>query len=536
MKKSIIFCCQIMPASSNSHNPLDKFTMLLNSSCFAMHFILQHDLRDLITVGGLPNDMAKANKAELPQTGVVLQVVYVKNVSAPKANQESKTSPRLLQIDFSDGQTLCSGLDLDFIPGFSINTAPGTKVFLKNPVKMKQGFLLLNTQNVNVLGGQVQALYEKWESSRALSKYGGGQYTSRGKSGTETLKGTVPPWIPFGTKIQSSADNDAVFKSINTPKTKEESKEESEFQASRNSAIAEAATKGEIRKQFGGSNRRMMDHNLKKILDKGYTEEQARLALKIARNNLERAMGQLKKRSGQNDSENRRSKPIVDSGSYSKRGSKANDPPPAKPSGKIQLFDFLSDKIPDVVEAPAQASSSATIPPKIVNTRNNSAVEFTSHSKARNSAQYQSNHIANDNHRSSKFENNISSTFATRQKKDDFHGRPKWGGDDNSRSDKHTNKLNAPQHSAASHNSASYKSSQPNSHSHPNANQNSNSNYQNNKNTRYNSTLSTDTHHYNDTVGVLYDKSLCVWAFNLIPQKLSEHQTEFERSQRYTIE
>lgn len=444
--------------------------------------------------------MAKANKAELPQTGVVLQVVNVKNVSAPKANQESKTSPRLLQIDFSDGQTLCSGLDLDFIPGVSINTAPGTKVLLKSPVKMKQGFLLLNTQNVNVLGGQVQALFEKWESSRALAKYGGGQNMSRAKPGTETLKGTVPPWIPFGAKIQSSADNDAIFKSINTTKTtKEESKEESEFQASRNSAIAEAAAKGEIRKQFGGSNRRMVDHNLKKILDKGYSEDQAREALKMARNNLERAMSQLKKRSGQIDSDNRRPKAIVDSGSYSKRGSKANDPPPAKPSGKIQLFDFLSDKIPDVVEAPTQTSSSAPIPPKIAHTRNNSAVDFTSNSKARNSAQYQSNHIANDNHRSSKFENNISSTFATRQKKDDFHSRPKWGGDDNSRGDRHTNKTSAPQH--ASHNAASYKSSQPNSHPHPNANQNSNSNYPNNKNTRYNTTLSNDTHHYNNTVG-----------------------------------
>lgn len=465
---------------------------------------MQHDLRELVTAGGLPNDMVKTNKAELPQTGVVVQIVNVKNVSAPKSNQESKSSPRLLQLDFTDGSTLCSGLDLDSIPGVNINTAPGTKIYLKNPIKMNQGFLVLNTQNVNVLGGQVQALYEKWESTRTLAKYGGGQHTARGKSATENLKGTPPPWIPFGTKIQSSVENDAAFKSLNETKAKEISKEESEFQASRNNAIAEASTKGELRKQFGGSNRQMMDHNVKKILDKGYTEEQARLALKIARNNLERAMSQLKKRAVQNDTD-RKPRTTSDSATgYSKRGGKFNsiEPPPAKPSGKVSLFDFLSDKIPEVVEAPA------LVPPKPTTTRNNSSGEFASSSKTRNVGQYQSNHTVNDNSRSSKFENNISSTFASRQKKDDFHGRSKWGGDDGARGEKHSSsKPNASSNAAhPSSASSSYKSSQQNSHSNQNsnsnANSNSNSNYQNNKNTRYNSNMSNDTHHYNDTVSV----------------------------------
>lgn len=471
----------------------------------------QYDLRELVSAGGLPNDMVKTNKAELPQSGVVLQVVHVKNVSAPKSNQESKGSPRLLQIDFTDGQTVCSGLDLDVLAGFNLNTAPGTKVHLKNPVKMNQGFLVLNTQNVSVLGGQVQVLFEKWETNRAMAKYGGTQQTNqRGKSAAEALKGTPPPWISFGKKIQSSAENDAVFKSLETTKTKEVSKEESEFVAARNIAIAEAATKGELRKQFGGNNRQMMDHNLKKILDKGYSEEQARTALKIARNNLERAMSQLKKRSGQMDErDSRKTRTIGDSvtsyGSMKRgeRGSKIIDPPPAKPSGKVSLFDFLSDKIPEVAEAPLPPSTN--LPTKTI--RANSSGEFSTNSKARSAGQYQSNHTASDNHRSSKFENNISSTFANRQKKEDFHGRSKWAAsaDDNTRGDRHTSKSNTA--SSSSHHS-SYKSMQSNSHSHQNSHSNSNSNshssanssYPNSKNSRYNSGMPNDTHHYNETV------------------------------------
>lgn len=419
--------------------------------------------------------MAKSSKVELPPSGVVLQVIHVRNISAPKANQESKTSPRLLQIDLTDGQTLCSGLDLEYLSAFSINVAPGTKILLRNTVKVIQGFLSLTPQNISILGGQVQALYEKWETNRTLAKYSGvGGGANLKKSNGDTLKGSPPPWIPFGNKMKGTNGDDASFKSLKeTNKPKEISKEEGEFLALRNTAIAEASTKGDVRKAFGGSNRQLMDHNVKKILDKGYTEDQAKQALKSARNNLERAMSNLKKRGGNNDMVDRKYRPSTEMlpPRESRRGGKSDEPPPAKPSGKVSLFDFLSDKIPDVE------------PPQKSNTRLPNQSSHSNDYGATNKV--------------SKFENNVSSSFASRQKKDESQGRAKW------------NDLNAPDKSGKStfqqyqisQHQPSYKSSANNQ-----PYQNSGQNYQQNnmKNSRYsasNNPPSSDSHHpYSDMV------------------------------------
>lgn len=405
----------------------------------------------------------------------MLQVINVRNVSAPKVNQESKTSPRLLQIDLTDGQTLCSGLDLEHLSAFNVNVAPGTKVFLRNTVKVIQGFLSLAPQNISILGGQVQALYEKWETNRTIAKYAGIGGPSSKKSNGDTLKGMPPPWIPFGNKMKGTNGDDAGFKSLSeVKKTKEISKEESEFLAMRNNAIAEAATKGEVRKQFGGSNRQLMDHNVKKIIDKGYTEDQAKLALKAARNNLERAMGNLKKRGGNNETFDKRHRPSTETfAPNSRRGGKSMDePPPAKPSGKVSLFDFLSDKIPDV-EPPAPKSN-----PRLADYNSGN----------RSSA-------SNSQRNTSKFENNVSSSFASRQKKDESHNRSKWN--DNGAPDKNS-KPTFQQYQGTQHQQSSYKSSQSNNHGYPAPNQ---IYHQNNaKNSRYsapsNNPPPSDSHHH----------------------------------------
>lgn len=425
----------------------------------------------------------------------MLQVINVRNVSAPKANQESKTSPRLLQIDLTDGQTVCSGLDLEHLSAFSINVAPGTKVLLRNTVKVIQGFLSLTPQNIYILGGQVQHLYEKWDTQRTLAKYTGiGGPTSK-KSNGDTLKGTPPPWIPFGNKMKGANGDDASFKSLSAiNKTKEVSKEESEFLAMRNNAIAEAAAKGEVRKQFGGSNRQLMDHNVKKIMDKGYSEESAKQALKVARNNLERAMSGLKKRSGNSETFDKRHKPISEmSTSNSRRGGggggggKSDDLPPAKPSGKVSLFDFLSDKIPDV-EPPASAQKP-----------NSRLPDYSS-----------SNRGSNSQRNTSKFENNMSSSFASRQKKDESQGgRSKWN--DNNGPDKSGKpatfqqyQSGPPQHQQQQHQSAPpYKPSQANNHGYQS--QNSNYHQNNAKNVRYSAQAANssgpDSHHqYSDMI------------------------------------
>lgn len=435
--------------------------------------VTQHDLRDIVINGGLPNDIVKSSKVELPPSGVVLQIVNVRNVSAPKVNQESKTSPRLLQIDFTDGQTVCSGLDLEYLSAFNINVAPGTKVLLKNSVKVTQGFLLLTPQNIHILGGQVQSLYEKWETHRTQAKYSGIGGPSTKKSNGDTLKGSPPPWSPFGNKTKGSTDDSSSFKSLTAiSKTKEISKEESEFIALRNSAIAEVVSKGGVKKQFGGNNRQLMDHNVKKIINKGYTEEQAKQALKIARNNLERAMSNLKKRNS-NETVDKRTRPAVESSApSSRRGAKSDEPPPAKPSGKVSLFDFLSDKIPDI-EPPPKAS--ARIP-----NQSSHATEYGG--KAQTSQR-----------NTPKFENNISSSFASRQKKDESQPRFKW-------SDSAPEKSNKPvfQSYQQSQHQPPYKGNQMNNQGYQNPNQS----YQqgNSKGSRYtaqsnNPLQSSDQHH-----------------------------------------
>ena len=48
----------------------------------------------------------------------------------------------------------------------SINTPPGTKILLKGTVKLKSNLLILNKQNVQVLGGTVDHLVTKWKQAK----------------------------------------------------------------------------------------------------------------------------------------------------------------------------------------------------------------------------------------------------------------------------------------------------------------------------------------------------------------------------------
>lgn len=49
---------------------------------------------------------------------------------------------------------------------FSLNTPPGTKLRLKGEITVTSGMLHLNTGNVELLGGIVSTLVEKWTMNR----------------------------------------------------------------------------------------------------------------------------------------------------------------------------------------------------------------------------------------------------------------------------------------------------------------------------------------------------------------------------------
>ena len=52
----------------------------------------------------------------------------IRNVSAPKANENSKTAPKLLKLQLTDGQNTYSAIEMEPTALTFENTPPGTKV------------------------------------------------------------------------------------------------------------------------------------------------------------------------------------------------------------------------------------------------------------------------------------------------------------------------------------------------------------------------------------------------------------------------
>lgn len=391
--------------------------------------------------GPLSSISARGTKAESFDGNIVVQVLKVRNISAPKANEESKTAPRLLKLTITDGQTQYSALEGEHVPSLSLDTAPGTKIFLKNgPIKILQGMLILNANNVSILGGKVPALYEKWELSRAMAKYAKGGRMQLSASGP-------PPWIPFGQKIQQNLPSDTKnFKSLQT-KEKDESKENAEFTALRNDAIAEANKLG-TKKTFGGGAKQMVDANVQKIMDKGFSEEQANYALKITRNNVQRALSNLQRAEdrkqrdqpfvgGVGDFKTGKVEPPQKLGKPTIRGKRDSESDASsKPSAKVSLFDFLEDILPETDASTNKKSSSKESTPyggkdgksgvdKYEHKQSGGYSSYSSSNpnnrssapnpyQSNSSSSYNSSSAASKSYNQQRFENNISSSFANR--------------------------------------------------------------------------------------------------------------------------
>ncbi|XP_041972981.1 tudor domain-containing protein 3 isoform X1 [Aricia agestis] len=295
---------------------------------------LDFDLRD-VGEQAFPEDFTKdPTKLENP---IVVQIQKVRNVSAPKANEESTSAPRMLKLTLHDGKSTCTGLETSPIPSLSINTPPGTKLLLKNEdLEVCHGIIWLTPSVISVLGGKVAHMIEKWELNRSLAKH------TRGGE----VDGGPPPWIPFGQPLEA-LPVDKQFKSL-----QEASKQDNaEFEAQRKGAIAEAQRLSGVKKVFGGGTKPLLDANVQKIVDAGFTEEQAENALKYTKNNVDRALRILQKRDN-SENRNKEKQKEPDQPKRKGRNKDANDDDgiPVKPSGKVSLFDFLEDKLPNVPE------------------------------------------------------------------------------------------------------------------------------------------------------------------------------------------
>lgn len=51
----------------------------------------------------------------------------------------------------------------------SLSIPPGTKVCLTGTITVKENFLMLDSNNTRVLGGEVEKLKEKWELNKVIN-------------------------------------------------------------------------------------------------------------------------------------------------------------------------------------------------------------------------------------------------------------------------------------------------------------------------------------------------------------------------------
>lgn len=367
---------------------------------------------DLKTIGkpALANELSKSRIGK-----IVLQIQKIRNISAPKAKEESQAAPRMLKLTLTDGESYIQAIEMSAINSISREkTAPGTKVLINGAAALS-GYLLINPQNFTVLGGQVEHLFEKWLLAKSIQQ--NHQYVSNEGA---------PPWVAFGCKI-ISGNQDKSFKSLEKNK---DSNNDSEFEQQRKDAIAEAST-GAVRKTFGGR----VKQNVQPV-----------------QNNQ-----QFIKGGRSNEREYDRSK----KGKFTQKDDDMVEKL-QRPSEKVSLFSFLEDKLPlpepkKLVESRSQSASFNTKQNNLSNQKDTPRIQPKS----------EGNYNRNENKTANKSQLEKSTSY---QKNERFSSQPSY----NSSASKQTNAesvnsitKNLPH---KSYNTSSNANSKPNVHENSNSN------------------------------------------------------------------
>jgi hypothetical protein len=68
----------------------------------------------------------------------------------------------MLLATITDGKQICQMLELSRSSSLSVDTIPGTKILIKDNLRITEGFIEMNDKNITILGGEVDKLVERW--------------------------------------------------------------------------------------------------------------------------------------------------------------------------------------------------------------------------------------------------------------------------------------------------------------------------------------------------------------------------------------
>ncbi|XP_077105077.1 recQ-mediated genome instability protein 1 isoform X1 [Ranitomeya variabilis] len=88
---------------------------------------------------------------------------------ATQHSWESKPS-RMLMLQLTDGVQNLQGMEYQTVQVLHAGLPPGTKILLQGTISCRLGVLLLKSENVKVLGGEVEALVAEYAQDKVLSR------------------------------------------------------------------------------------------------------------------------------------------------------------------------------------------------------------------------------------------------------------------------------------------------------------------------------------------------------------------------------
>ena len=181
--------------------------------------LLNSDIRrfkSLIT-GILPSDI-NTIQAQTISGPFFLQIIKVDNISQPTYNQHGDGGgSRMLRVTMTDSILKVTGVEYESLKKINLSTPPGTKVLLLGNIFVRNGKLLLNSQNIKILGGEVSDLIESWKLKEQMDAAKRAGISIVGK------RGGGPPPFEIGVK-KMKATNSSKKSSINNNNNNNNSK------------------------------------------------------------------------------------------------------------------------------------------------------------------------------------------------------------------------------------------------------------------------------------------------------------------------